>query len=130
LFIQQGASPVKNSNRSRKPLLTSRELETRYSIVSRTISRWEHDKQLGFPKPLIIRGRRYWSEAALENWELKQAVAKTGEVVCVMKTKEPHHPRRGRAPNASVAADIPELATEPRISKQATAIPRKLEGRS
>jgi hypothetical protein len=49
----------------------------RYNVVGRTIARWELDEQLGFPKPTIIRTRRYWREADLVAWERAQAVRRT-----------------------------------------------------
>jgi hypothetical protein len=45
----------------------------RNNIVSRTLARWELDEKLGFPKPTIIRTRRYWREADLVAWERSQA---------------------------------------------------------
>jgi hypothetical protein len=45
----------------------------RYQIVGRTLSRWEVDEKLGFPKPTVIRKRRYWREAELVAWERSQA---------------------------------------------------------
>ena len=45
----------------------------RYQIVGRTLARWELDEKLGFPKPTIIRTRRYWREDELVAWERSQA---------------------------------------------------------
>jgi hypothetical protein len=45
----------------------------RYKIVGRTLSRWEGDENLGFPKPTVIRNRRYWREGELVAWERSQA---------------------------------------------------------
>jgi hypothetical protein len=45
----------------------------RYNIVGRTLSRWEGDEKLGFPKPTVIRNRRYWREAELVAWERSPA---------------------------------------------------------
>jgi hypothetical protein len=41
----------------------------RYKIVGRTLSRWEDDEKLGFPKATVIRNRRYWREGELIAWE-------------------------------------------------------------
>jgi hypothetical protein len=41
--------------------------------VGRTLSRWELDEKLGFPKPTVIRKRRYWREDELIAWERSQA---------------------------------------------------------
>ena len=46
----------------------------RYMVVTRTIERWMDDPALKFPAPITINRRRYWSLAALETWEKRQAV--------------------------------------------------------
>jgi hypothetical protein len=45
----------------------------RYKIVGRTLARWELDEELGFPKPIVIRTRRYWREDELATWERSKA---------------------------------------------------------
>lgn len=51
-------------------LLTSRDVETRYGRVSRnTLFRWQRDPKLDFPRPVVIRGRRYWRLEELTAWE-------------------------------------------------------------
>jgi len=40
----------------------------RFGKAGRTISNWVADESLGFPKPVIIKGRVYFSEAAIEAW--------------------------------------------------------------
>jgi predicted DNA-binding transcriptional regulator AlpA len=45
----------------------------RYSICSRTLYRWLSDPSLDFPTPLIINGRRLFSESALIAWERARA---------------------------------------------------------
>lgn len=58
--------------------LPSREVCDRYGIVSRTLDRWLKDEAVGFPAPAdVIRGRRYWSEAALLAWERTRATARS-----------------------------------------------------
>jgi MerR HTH family regulatory protein len=47
--------------------LPIRALCARYSVVDRTIDRWLARGLL--PPPIIINGRRYWDEAALEEFE-------------------------------------------------------------
>lgn len=49
--------------------LSTAEVARRYTKTRRTIERWERDPELDFPKPLIIRGRKYRDEAELEAWE-------------------------------------------------------------
>ena len=51
-------------------LLTARDVETRYGGVSRnTLFRWQRDPELEFPRPVLIRGRRYWRVEELAAWE-------------------------------------------------------------
>ena len=51
-------------------LLTARDVETRYGGVSRnTLFRWQRDPELEFPRPVVIRGRRYWRIEELAAWE-------------------------------------------------------------
>jgi predicted DNA-binding transcriptional regulator AlpA len=47
--------------------LAIRHLTKRYQVCSRTIDRW---LELGIlPAPIVIRGRRYWSEAEIDQRE-------------------------------------------------------------
>jgi hypothetical protein len=55
-------------NRPDKKLPTKKVAE-RYSVTVRSIERWGADEKLGFPKPLKIHMRKYWSLAELEKWE-------------------------------------------------------------
>lgn len=42
----------------------------RYNVSDMSIWRWLRDPTVNFPKPaLIVRGRRYWAESDLVNWE-------------------------------------------------------------
>jgi predicted DNA-binding transcriptional regulator AlpA len=52
-----------------------KELTERYDVVSRTIDRWLAYSDLGFPKPLVINGRRYWDLSEIEQWERARAAA-------------------------------------------------------
>lgn len=54
--------------------LPAREVRARYGVVSRTVDRWLKDESMGFPAPAdVIRGRRYWREADLIEWERTRA---------------------------------------------------------
>jgi len=33
-----------------------------------TLWRWLQDEKLGFPRPLVIHGRRYWREEEIIAW--------------------------------------------------------------
>jgi predicted DNA-binding transcriptional regulator AlpA len=45
----------------------------RYRKCEKTLDRWLKDEKLGFPRPIYIRGRRYFREAELVEWERAQA---------------------------------------------------------
>ena len=45
----------------------------RYGKTDRTLDRWLKDENLGFPRPMIVRSRRYFKEAELLEWERAQA---------------------------------------------------------
>lgn len=45
----------------------------RYGKTDRTLDRWLKDEALSFPRPIIIRNRRYFKENELLNWEIAQA---------------------------------------------------------
>jgi predicted DNA-binding transcriptional regulator AlpA len=51
--------------------LPTRKVALRYGVSVRSVERWEADQRLGFPKPLKIHQRKYWSLADLEKWERK-----------------------------------------------------------
>jgi predicted DNA-binding transcriptional regulator AlpA len=52
-----------------RDFIRARDVQVRYSIGSRTLSRWLTDEHLQFPKPHFIRGRRYWDRAELREWD-------------------------------------------------------------
>ena len=53
-------------NNTRTPM---RNVAERYDVHVRTIERWIEDPALCFPKPMYIRGRRYFKTAELQAWE-------------------------------------------------------------
>ena len=55
--------------------LPSAKVRERYGITGRTLNRWKHDPDLGFPEPLTINRRDYYEEQALEIWERQRAAA-------------------------------------------------------
>jgi predicted DNA-binding transcriptional regulator AlpA len=52
--------------------LPTRQVCARYGISDRTIARWERDPDLQFPKPLVINGRKFYSENALTAFDRAQ----------------------------------------------------------
>jgi predicted DNA-binding transcriptional regulator AlpA len=49
--------------------LTTEQVRTRYNITNQTIWRWLRDPELDFPRPTMIRRRRFWPEAALDAFD-------------------------------------------------------------
>jgi hypothetical protein len=45
----------------------------RYDVCPRTPDRWLNNPELGFPKPTMINGRRYWTLGQLRRWERERA---------------------------------------------------------
>jgi predicted DNA-binding transcriptional regulator AlpA len=68
---------------SGKKYITQKQLKARYGDVSdMTIWRWEHDRELGFPKSININRRKYYDLAELEAWERKRAASASGKAAC------------------------------------------------
>lgn len=45
----------------------------RYGVSDMTLTRWDRDERLSFPKPIIIRGRKYRRLSELLEFEERQA---------------------------------------------------------
>jgi predicted DNA-binding transcriptional regulator AlpA len=45
----------------------------RYGKTDRTLDRWLKDPAVAFPRPVVIRNRRYFREAEIIEWERSQA---------------------------------------------------------
>jgi len=57
-----------------KTYLTGPQTSRRYGVNDRTIVRWEADTTLDFPKPMLVRGRKFFALDALEAWEKTRAL--------------------------------------------------------
>jgi hypothetical protein len=49
-----------------KRLVPDPQVCKRYQVSAMTIWRWDRDPNLGFPKPIYIRGRKYRDERELD----------------------------------------------------------------
>lgn len=57
-------------------LMTARQVRAVVgSISDMTLWRWAHDEHLGFPKPILIQGRRYWRDVEINSWLNERARA-------------------------------------------------------
>jgi hypothetical protein len=50
-------------------LLPTPAVAKRYGVSTRSISRWGDDPDLGFPKPEVIKLRKYWRVSILRAWD-------------------------------------------------------------
>jgi hypothetical protein len=41
----------------------------KYQTSTRTVERWTADPKLGFPQPIYINGRKFWSLNELRAWD-------------------------------------------------------------
>ena len=59
--------------------LTAAQVRQRYGGVSdMALWRWLNDAELQFPRPtLVVKGRRYWLESELQNWERSPSARQT-----------------------------------------------------
>jgi hypothetical protein len=53
--------------------LPARKVWGRYHTTDRTLDRWVADPEMGFPRPMVIKKRRYFNEAELTAWERRRA---------------------------------------------------------
>jgi predicted DNA-binding transcriptional regulator AlpA len=56
------------------PLLPARAVWEHFGICDRTLDRWLESTALAFPRPTVIRKRRYWYLSDLEAWDLARAI--------------------------------------------------------
>lgn len=61
-----------------KQYLRGPSIDARYNISPMTRWRWQRDPVLNFRKPIIINGRKYWCELAIEEWERTRAPKQMG----------------------------------------------------
>lgn len=53
-----------------KRLIPAKEIRAMFGSVSdMTLWRWLQDESLGFPRPTVIRNRRYWDADAIEGFQ-------------------------------------------------------------
>ena len=53
--------------------LTAAHICDRYKISATSLWRYERDPSLGFPKPFVVKRRKLYDEAAVEEWERKRS---------------------------------------------------------
>jgi hypothetical protein len=65
---------------SNKQLLPDSKVRERYSVSAQTIWRWDHNPELGFPRPIRINGRKYRDQAELDKFDARHAAVGQSEV--------------------------------------------------
>jgi predicted DNA-binding transcriptional regulator AlpA len=53
--------------------LPARMVWTRFGVTDRTLDRWLSDADLKFPRPMLIKTRRYFFLDEIEEWERARA---------------------------------------------------------
>jgi hypothetical protein len=54
-------------------LKTKRAIAEEFGVCTRTIDRWQLDKNLGFPTAIEIRRRAYFTQAEIDEFKLEAA---------------------------------------------------------
>ena len=54
-------------------LISAQDVCRRYSIAEMTLHRWLKDESLGFPRPVVLRRRRYFYASEVTAWERARA---------------------------------------------------------
>jgi predicted DNA-binding transcriptional regulator AlpA len=60
-------------------MLQTRDLCAHFGVSDRTIYSWTNDKDLKFPQPTIIHGRKYWSEDEILAFQPPKTAEETAE---------------------------------------------------
>jgi predicted DNA-binding transcriptional regulator AlpA len=58
-------------------LVTLTEIAREFGISRRTLTEWLKDPELGFPEPMMIRGRGYVGRAELDAWKRSKTLTLT-----------------------------------------------------
>jgi hypothetical protein len=80
--------------------------------------RWQRDAELKFPKPIVINGRKYWCELAVEEFERARALMQAEETPRLCETL-PAESEATRAPDKPENRGDPEgVSTAAQRSEQ------------
>lgn len=55
------------------PLMPARQVWQHFAISDRSLDRWLAAPNLAFPRPIVIRRRRYWRADEISAWERSRA---------------------------------------------------------
>jgi hypothetical protein len=87
--------------------LPDRQVCLRYGVCNRTLSRWDRNPELNFPKPIIINHRKYRDEEELEAWDRVQATNSRRRLDQLPETQPPADTKRcNQDPSSSTAGSI------------------------
>lgn len=57
----------------------NKDVAARYGVVVRTVENWLADRSLGFPRPIVINGRKYYIEHELDEFDRRAPRSGAGE---------------------------------------------------
>lgn len=57
------------------PLIPAKELREIFGVSDMTIWRWLDDKRLNFPRPIVVRRRRYWRKSDIAEFQARNTAA-------------------------------------------------------
>lgn len=63
------------SNLVPDPLMPAKDLCEIFGVVDMTLRRWMEDDRMDFPKPIVIRRRRYWRKSDIAAFQARQSAA-------------------------------------------------------
>jgi hypothetical protein len=55
-----------------------RQVAAEFGICVRTVHRWVHTREIGFPRPVFLNKRNYFQRAALDAWKTATAIKVAG----------------------------------------------------
>jgi len=67
-----GATMNQQLGSDARALVPKTNLAIELGVSSRTLSRWQADIQVDFPRPVVIRGRNYFDRVSIETWKAAQ----------------------------------------------------------
>ncbi|WP_455475307.1 helix-turn-helix transcriptional regulator [Bartonella sp. B17] len=71
---------ITNTDKNIKVMLTVSQVLEHFNISPTALWNWTHDKELNFPKPIKIRGRRYFLAEEIERFQMRLREQQNGSL--------------------------------------------------